>query len=147
QSPIHEDNFDLGIDPDGRPLLAYKADLPNDHRETLKVHVRRRDGKVWTKPETVGGEGEVLFGDIRVVGNEGQVLVSWHSREGIRSGGFVTVQGVRRFSVHDGKLWTPSRWCASESDFGGSSQLMGAIRPGVCVDKDGGVHMVWSSSH
>jgi hypothetical protein len=147
QAPIHQDNFDLGIDPEGQLLLAYKADLSEGHRETLKVHIRRRDGKGWTNRETVGGEGELLFGDIFVVWCEGRTLVSWLSREKSTAGGFVTVKAVRRFSVHDGKSWTFSRRCALESGLGGGYDLMGAIRPGVCIDKDGRVHMAWGSSH
>ncbi len=147
QAAIHEDNFDLGIDLEGRLLLAYKADLPKDDRESLKVHIRRRDGKGWTNPETIGGEGEVLFGDIVVVWCEGRTLVSWLSREKYSTGGFVTVKAVRRFSVHDGKSWTSSRRCAWESGLVGGHDLMGAIRPGVCIDKDGRVHLAWGSSH
>jgi hypothetical protein len=147
QAPIHQDNFDLGIDPGGQLLLAYKSDLPEGHRDTLKVHVRRRDGKGWTNPETVGGEGEVLFGDVFVVWCAGGTLVSWLSREEYTAGRFVTVKAVRRFSIHDGKSWTRSRRCALESGLFGSSDFMGAIRPGVCIDKDGRVHMAWDSSH
>jgi hypothetical protein len=147
QAPLHRDDFDLGIDPEGQLLLAYKADLPEDHCDTLKVHIRRRDGKGWTEPETVGGEGEVLFGDIFVVWCEGRTLVSWLSREKYTEGGFATVKGVRRFSVHDGKCWTASRWCALETDLVGGHGPMGAIRPGICIDKNGRVHMAWGSSH
>jgi hypothetical protein len=146
QAPIHKGNFDLGIDPEGQLLLAYKADLPEGRHDTLKVHIRRRDGNRWTNPETVGGEGEVFFGHILVVWYEGRTLVSWLSREEYTAGRSVTVKAVRRFSIHDGKSWTPSRRCAWEAGLLGRD-LMGAIRPGACIDKDGRVHMVWGSSH
>jgi hypothetical protein len=147
QAPIHQDDFDLGMDPEGQVLLAYRADLPEGQPQALQVHIRRRDGKGWSKPQTVGGEGEVLFGDIFVVSCEGRILVSWLSRESYRAGGGVTVKGMRRYSVHDGKSWTASRWCASETDLVGGRSPMGAIRPGVCIDKDSRVHMAWGSSY
>jgi hypothetical protein len=147
QAPLHQDNFDLGIDPTGRLLIAYKADLPVDHRDVLKIHIRRHDGKKWINPETVGGEGEELFGDILVVWNEGQTLVSWRSREQYTAGRFWFRQPVRRFAVDDGGGWTSSRRCAWEIGLPGRSALMGAIRPGVCIDKSNRVHMVWDTSH
>src|SRR5262249_32379751 len=99
KGPIHQDGFDLGIDPLRQLIIAYKATLPAEHRDWKKVHIRRRTEKGWTHPEPIGGEGEELFGDISVVWNDRRTLVSWVSRETIRQGGGVLGSSFRRLSV------------------------------------------------
>src|SRR5262249_43457716 len=109
KSPVDREEFDLGMDFKGRALLAYKADLPKDHADARKLHIRRLDGKGWTEPELVGGEGEELFGMVRVVGTGRRTLVSWVAREETKLGGGILVSSVRRLAVTDGTSWSPSR--------------------------------------
>lgn len=144
---LYKDEFDLGIDPKGRVLLAYKADVAKEHIHARRVHVRYREGNRWTEPEMIGGEGDLLFGNIRVVWNNDRTAVTWLCREEYPSGekGTVRWQAVRRLSVTDGKAWSPSRWVAWESNEPHRKALMGDQRPGICVDGGGRIHMAWGS--
>ena len=147
--PIHEEAFDLGVDVDGRVVLAYQANLPAGHTDEKKVHVRKWSGKTWTEPDKIAGEWERLFGEIRVVSGKEKTLVSWLAREETRSGGGVLVHSVRRVSLSDGKSWTPPRPLAV-SNSGLLFRQRGSVPVGpiwlkTCVDKEGSVHVVWGS--
>jgi hypothetical protein len=146
-APVYRDEFDIGIDPQGRVLLAYKADLPQRHPDALMVHIRRRDGKCWTEPEKIGGDGEMLFGSVRVAWTDRQTMVSWLAREETKVGRGILVHSVRRLSITDGKSWSRSRFLAQSG--GGLPRFgrtpAGPISLSLCVDKQGDVHAVWGS--
>src|SRR5262249_53574479 len=57
RAPLYCEEFDLGIDPAGRLIVAYKADLPEDHPDALKVHIRAREAGKWTEAEKVSVPG------------------------------------------------------------------------------------------
>jgi hypothetical protein len=125
KAPPHQDGLDLGIGPDGRVLLAYKAELPQRHPGALKVHARWRDGNTWTRPQTVDGPWEVPPEDFYVVWTDRRAMVTWLSREKTTRGGVVLVHGVRRVSVTDGKSWSTPRPLATS---GGGLPSLGRRR-------------------
>jgi hypothetical protein len=143
--PIYHEEFDLGVDPQGALLVAYKPDLSDKHADAKKIHVRRREGERWTVPDLIGGEGRRLHGDVQVIGNERATLVTWMASEDYRMGGGVLSTGFRRFAVTDGKTWTPSRWIARQPSLRGKGIPVSAQYMTACVDKSGMVHMVWGS--
>jgi hypothetical protein len=146
-SPVYRDEFDIGIDPQGRVLLAYKADLPQRNRDALMVHVRRRNGKDWMEPEKIGGDGEILFGSVEVAWTDRQTMVSWLAREETKQGRGIMVHSVRRLSITDGKSWSQPRFLALSGGalFRFGRTPAGPISLSVCVDKQGDVHTVWGS--
>jgi hypothetical protein len=145
---VHRDAFDLGIDAEGRVVLAYQANLPENHPDAEKVHVRKGDGKTWTEPEKIAGGWEKLFGEIRVVTGSEKTLVSWLAREETRSGDGILVHSVRRIALTDGKSWSSPMPLGIGTDglFGRSSVPVGPIWLSTCVDKQGSVHAVWGTA-
>jgi len=144
---IERDESDLGIDPQGRVIVAYKADLPEKHLDSRKIHVRRRVDGHWTGPEKIGGEGEALSGEIRVVWGPEQTLVTWIASEEYKERGGGLWKGIRRFSVDDGESWSPSRWIARFPTLRGNGVPLTALNLGICVDQDGGVHICEETRH
>ncbi len=142
-APIDGEEFDLGVDPRGRVLLAYKPDLPEEHADSLKVHVCHRTASGWSDAKKLASEAERLHGDIRIVGNDKRTLVTWTQTESYYQRGSVLVRGYRRLAMTDGKSWSSPRWIAREPTLRGNGRPVGALNPSICVDKDGGVHMVW----
>jgi len=146
KAPIDSSEFDLGIAPKGRVLVAYKADLPKEHPDAQKVHVRYRAESGWSEPEKIDGEGEALHGNFRVVGNDQQALVSWTQNESYYGGRGVLCATFRRQAITDGKSWSPARWIAREPTLRGNGRPVGGMfLRAACVDKNGGVHMAWDA--
>jgi hypothetical protein len=146
-TPINDDDFDLGIDPHGRVIIAYKPDLPKEHPDARKIHVRRRENGHWSEPEKIGGEGEGLLGPIRIVWGSDRTLVTWVAREEYTERGGVIGKGFRRYSIDDGKSWSPSRWMARYPTLRGNGIPLSGQDLGICVDKSGGVHICEESRH
>ncbi len=146
-TPIDDEEFDLGIDPHDRVIVAYKADLPKSHPDARKIHVRRREEGQWTEPEKIGGEGEALMGSIRVVDHSDRTLVTWVTREEYTERGGVLGKGLRRFSIDDGKSWSPSRWMARFPTLRGNGVPISGKELGICVDGSGRVHICEETRH
>jgi hypothetical protein len=144
---IDRGEFDMGVDRDGRVIVAYKANLPDQHPESRKVHLRRRENGHWTDVEKIGGEREALFGSIRVVWTSERTLVTWISGEEYTEQGGVLSTGFRRLSIDDGKSWSPSRWMARYPTLRGNGVPLSAQDLGICVDKNGGVHVFEETRH
>jgi hypothetical protein len=138
---IERDEFDLGLDPHGRVIIAYKALLPEKHADARKVHIQRRQNGKWIGPEKIGGEGEDLSGMIRIVWGSRQTMVTWVNREEYTELSGVLVKGFRRFSLDDGKSWSASKWIARYPTLRGNGVPLTAQDLGICIDKQGGVHI------
>jgi hypothetical protein len=143
--PIHQDDFDLGIDPQGALLVAYQPALSDKHADAKKIHVRRQDGERWTVAGLIGGEGRQLHGDVHIIGNDRATLVTWLVSEDYPIGGGVLSTEFRRLAVTNGEAWTPSRWIARQPSLRGRGLPVGARYMTACVDWAGVVHMVWDT--
>ncbi len=141
------EEFDLGIDPQGHLLLAYKPEIANANPNALKLQLRRLEGKRWTIPQSIDVPGDILFGHIRVVWYERRTMVTWLSRETTAVGAGVLRQGVRRLSITEGKTWsTPRVFALAAGPLRGLGQVpVGPISLGLTVDKRGDVHATWGS--
>ncbi len=151
RAPVYGEEFDLGMDPEGRVLLAYKADLPDRHPDALKVHIRRRYGDRWGEPELVGGPGAPIHHSVRLVWSDRQTLVSWLSEEVTNiyiTKGFL-VHKERWLAITEGRSWsTPRYLAATESKAEGYGLVRSPVGPdllGFCVDKNTNVHAAWGN--
>ena len=136
---IERDAFDLGIDPQGRVIIAYKADLPDKHPDA-QAPCAAAGGDRWSPAEKIGGEGEHLSGSVHVVWGAERTLVTWLVREEYTERGGVLVKGFRRFSIDDGNHGRPrAGWRVGP--LRGNGVPITAQYPAFCVDRDGCVHM------
>jgi hypothetical protein len=142
-APIDGHEFAVGFDSQQRLLMAYKADLPEKHKDANKVHVRYRTEKEWSAPEKIESGGDPLFGEFRIVSFGKQTLVTWQQREFYLLDGGVLGATFRRLAVTDGKTWTKPRWIAREPTLRGDGVPVSGTDLGLCVDRTGSVHMVW----
>ena len=142
-APIDTTNFDIGIDCKGRLMIAYKPDVPEKDPDARKIHVRYKTETGWTAAEKIDGQGERLFGDIVVIGNQRRTLVTWTQSESYPWRGGVLGSTFRRMAITDGEAWTAARWIARHPTLRGDGTPVSGSRLSACLDQNGGVHVVW----
>jgi len=150
RSPIDQGKFNLGLLPDGKLFLAYKARIPDTHPDANKLHIRYRDSGKWTAPTLIDGQAGALQGHVYTAWSTRGTFVSWLAREEYAVGGGVASTSVRRYSTTDESTWSPSRWTAKydSGTLGGTARSeipVGPIWCGICIDSRDRVHMAWGS--
>jgi hypothetical protein len=148
---VDRDKFDLGLNPAGEVLLAYKARGPvappgkAKPKEEVppRLFFRRRTARGWSEPETLSVPGDLLFGSIFIESCNRQTLVSWVARFEQEDRGGVLETGVRFCSSNAGKGWSAARPCAREGDKSRRFPLMTEGRVGRCIDSKGRLHLAW----
>jgi len=148
---IYREEFNLGLLPDGKLFLAYKARIPNTHPDAKKLHIRYRENGKWTVPTLIDGQAGVLHGGVYTAHSSRRSFVSWIAMEDYAVGRGVTSASVRRYSTTDGSTWSKSKWIANH-DRGilgfmtRSHNPVGPIWSGICVDGRNRVHMAWGQT-
>ena len=144
ESPIEQEAFDLGILPDGRLFVAYKARLPKNDQNATKLHIRCRQNGAWTKATQIKDKSDELFGQVYTAWSRDAAFVSWLVGDDYPTGGggFMSA-GFRRCATFDGTAWSKSRWMAMLPPRGGNSIPAGPLYMGMCVDTHDRLHVSW----
>ncbi|MHC4502522.1 MAG: hypothetical protein ACYTFI_04380 [Planctomycetota bacterium] len=83
ERPIAEtepDPFEIGVSPEGKPFLAYKAALGEGHEDRDRIHLSTWDGEAWSAGAPVFTVQGALLGMIKLARSGRKTFLMWQHR-------------------------------------------------------------------